>query len=228
MESHLSDVLSNYECLLRLSSAGRDLLTREARPVRVPSSVFRQEGDRCDAVTLIGSGLVRVAKRRASGREILLYSFGPGEVCVLEALSALTDMPYRAEAVVERAVCGVAIPAAVLRRLVDQEPHLRAHLWRALEARLAMALELVGDVALGTLEMRLAGALLRHAAGTPAARVTHECLAHELACAREAVSRTLGVWERAGIVELGRAIVLVRDASRLAVIAEHAPEASTA
>ncbi len=92
------------------------------------------------------------------------------------------------------------------------------------EWRLALALDLVGDVALGTLEARLAGLLLRHARGSAEVPATHEELARELACDREAVSRTLGTWGRAGIVQLGRGHVSVIDVARLSELAGTAGE----
>jgi CRP-like cAMP-binding protein len=115
----------------------------------------------------------------------------------------------------------VTIPATVFRDLVDGEPALRDYLFRSCEARLAHSLELVSDVALGTLEQRVAGVLLRLAGPDPAlpVLVTHERLAQELACAREAVSRILGAWERAGLVRLGRAHLWLVDPDNLTRIA---------
>jgi CRP/FNR family transcriptional regulator len=155
------------------------------------------------------------------GREITLYTVGPGELCTLEVLAVLAGTRYRAEAVVEEPAAGVTIPATVFRDLVDGEPALRDHLFRSCEARLAHSLELVSDVALGTLEQRVAGVLLRLAEPDPSLPVfvTHERLAQELACAREAVSRILGSWERAGLVRLGRAHLWLVDPDRLARIA---------
>ncbi|HEX5826571.1 MAG TPA: Crp/Fnr family transcriptional regulator [Candidatus Limnocylindrales bacterium] len=203
----------------RISEAGRLRLEQVARPIAAGPSVYRQEGDACDAITLLDAGLVRVSKRRPSGREVGLYTIGPGELCVLEVLGVLAGTPYRAEAVVERPVTGVAIPAAAFRAVVEAEPGLRAALWKAIEARLARALELVSDAALGSLDARVAALLLREASADGEVRLTHEAVARELGYAREAVSRTLGGWARAGLVDLGRAVVVVRDHDRLAELA---------
>lgn len=203
-----------------LSAAGRMLLHQHARPFHAGPSLFRQEGDSCDAVTLLAGGRLRVAKRHASGREITLYLVEPGGLCVLEILAVLAGAPYAAEAVIEQPASGVSVPAPVFRELVETEPALRAALFRSIEARMSLALDLVGDVALGRLEARLAAAVLRHAGASAAATVTHERLAQELACAREAVSRALGGWERAGIVCLGRGSLTVLDHGRLAALAE--------
>lgn len=211
--------LSGYPFLDRLSAGGRERLLAAAWPFEAPPSLFRQEGDPCAWISLLAAGRVRVTKRRASGREITLYTVGHGELCVLEVLAVLAGTPYRAEAVIEERAAGVAIPAAAFRAAVDEEPALRAFLFVALEDRLAMALDLVGDVALGTLEERLAGLLLRHAGGSGEVFLTHERLARELACAREAVSRILGNWERAGFVRLWRGHVELVDQGRLAELA---------
>ena len=175
----------------------------------------------CWEIALLAHGCLRVSKRRASGREITLYSVRAGELCTLEVLAVLAGTPYRAEAVVEEEASGVAIPATVFRDLVDREPVLRAYLFRTSEARLAQALELVSDVALGTLEQRVAGLLLRLAGPEPSMpiSVTHDRLAQELACAREAVSRILGTWERTGLVRLGRAQLWLLDRERMSLIA---------
>jgi len=190
-------------------------------PVSVPPSLLLQEGDACAAVTLIGEGLVRVTKRRASGRSITLYTVAPGELCVLETLAVLTGAPFRAEAVAETAVSGFALPADTFRRLVHTEPGLREALFRTFEARLAAALEMIGDVALETLDARLAASLLRHAQGGSEVHLTHDQLARELACAREAVSRMLEHWERDSLVELGRGHIHLLSPDRLAALAGH-------
>lgn len=205
-----------------LSATGSARLQRHAMPFHATPSVLRQEGDPCRAVTLLASGSLRVAKRRASGREITLYFVQPGSLCALEVLAVLAGTPYAAEAVVEVAATGASIPAAAFRELVEAEPGLRAYLDRLVDSRMSLVLDLVGDVALGRLESRLAAAVLQHAGPADVAMVTHERLAQELACAREAVSRALGGWERAGIVRLGRGSLTVLDADRLEAFAHGA------
>ncbi len=202
-----------------VSPEGRLLLGRHGRPFQAAPALFRQEGDPCSTVTILAAGLLRVAKRRPSGREITLYTVRPGELCVLEVLAVLAETPYPAEAVIEEPASGIAVPAAVFREVVETEPGLRALLYRSFAGRMTLALDLVSDVALGTLEARLAGALLGHAPDGVEALVTHERLAQELACAREAVSRILGSWEREGLVGLGRARIRLLDVPAISALA---------
>jgi len=212
--------LTNYEWLLRLSEVGRERLACGVRAVQVPSGVLLLEGDTCQAVTLLTEGRVRVIKRRPSGRALTLYTVDPGELCVLEVLAVLTQQPFRAEAEVDLAVTGVACPAALFRSLVNTEPGMRNALFGLFEARLAAALQLVGDLALETLEARLAALLLRCAGTTQTVGMTHDHLAHHLACGREAVSRILEQWEQRGYVRLGRRHIALTSPQRLADLAK--------
>ena len=49
------------------------------------------EGDQCDAIALLISGVVRVYKIGETGREITLYRFGLGESCILTANAILSS-----------------------------------------------------------------------------------------------------------------------------------------
>jgi CRP/FNR family transcriptional regulator len=207
---------TKYEWLLRLSEGGRERLACGVRGTQAPSGVLLLEGDTCQSVTFLAEGRVRVVKRRPSGRTLTLYTVEPGELCVLEVLAVLTQQPFRAEAEVDLAVSAAACPAALFRALVHTEPGLRDALFGLFEARLAAALQLLGDLALETLEARLAALLLRCAGTAQTVDMTHDHLAHHLACGREAVSRILEQWEHRGYVRLGRRHIGLTAPQRLA------------
>lgn len=215
-----ADGLTKYEWLLHLSKGGRERLACGVREVQVPSGVLLLEGDICQSVTLLATGRVRVLKRRPSGRALTLYTVEPGELCVLEVLAVLTQQPFRAEAEVDLAVTGVACPAALFRALVQTEPGVRDALFGLFETRLAAALELVGHLALETLEARLAALLLRCAGAARTVDMTHDDLARHLGCGREAVSRILEQWENRGYVRLGRRHIGLTAPQRLADLAK--------
>ena len=215
-----ADRFTKYEWLLRLSKGGRERLASGVRATQASSGVLLLEGDPCQSVTLLTEGRVRVVKRRPSGRVLTLYTVEPGELCVLEVLAVLTQQPFRAEAEVDLGVTGVACPAALFRSLVHTEPGLRDALFGLFEARLAAALQLLGDLALETLEARLAALLLRRAGTTQTVEMTHDQLAHHLACGREAVSRILEQWEHRGYVRLGRRHIGLTAPQRLADLAK--------
>jgi CRP/FNR family transcriptional regulator len=215
-----ADGFTKYEWLLRLSEGGRERLACGVRGTQAPSGVLLLEGDTCQSVTFLAEGRVRVVKRRPSGRALTLYTVEPGELCVLEVLAVLTQQPFRAEAEVDLGVTGVACPAALFRALVHTEPGLRDALFGLFEARLAAALQHLGDLALETLEARLAALLLRRAGTAQTVEMTHDHLAHHLACGREAVSRILEQWEHRGYLRLGRRHIELTAPQRLADLAK--------
>lgn len=211
--------LTEYEWLLRLSEGGRDRLACGVHAIQVPPGILLLEGDACQSVTFLAEGRVRVIKRRPSGRALTLYTVGPGELCVLEVLAVLTQRPFRAEAEADLAVSAVACPAALFRTLVQTEPGMREALFGLFEARLTAALQLVGDLALESLEARLAALLIRNAGPTQTVDMTHDHLARQLACGREAVSRILEQWEQRGYVRLGRRRIGLSAPQQLADLA---------
>ena len=57
--------------------------------VKEDTNLFH-EGDRCDDLALVGTGLIRIFKTGESGREINLYHVQSGEGCVVNMLSVFT------------------------------------------------------------------------------------------------------------------------------------------
>ena len=116
---------------------------------------------------------------------------------------------------VTRALLGLGYFAAGTLHLLKPEPFIR------ITPGWVPAPALV--IALTGLAARIARGLLRlqDSAGTITA--THEVLAAEIGSGRAAVSRGLAALARAGVIELGRGHVQVRDPVRLAGFA-HEPD----
>jgi CRP/FNR family transcriptional regulator, anaerobic regulatory protein len=74
---------------------------------------------------LLVSGTVRVLKPLPSGRAMPLYKLGPGEFCVLSVSCLLGDVLYPAAGRAAGTVVGAALPKALFRTLVDEEPTFR-------------------------------------------------------------------------------------------------------
>lgn len=130
----------------------------------------------------------------------------PGEVCILAVTSALGRMPYAATAAASEALEGFALPAAVFRRLFEDEPALQQFIMRLVAERIAAVMVAVVEVGFHSLDRRLARFLLDASSGqtTRSVQLSHEEIAHELGTAREVVTRVLDVFEARGMVSLGR------------------------
>jgi CRP/FNR family transcriptional regulator, anaerobic regulatory protein len=173
-------------------------------------------GDRVEAVPVIISGSVRVFWTGASGREITLYRFGPGECCVLSADSILGNRLFPARAQVAETVEVVFIPASLFNQLLARSPEWRARIFGAMSDRLLSLMGTLDEVAFGHMDTRVA-ALLVQRAGNQAAvlNITHQQIADELGSAREVVSRVLEELRSRGLLRLGRGSIELVDPAGL-------------
>lgn len=173
-------------------------------------------GHRPAHLPLFLSGSVRVVRRVATGRDVLLYRAGPGDFCVMTAAALLGDAPHEATGTAESALAAILLPKAFVERLVEQHARFRRALFSTVASRLSRLMMLVEAVAATRLDQRLATLLVQHG---PTVRTTHQHLADELATAREVVSRILESFETAGLVRLRRGQVDVVDPHGLGSVA---------
>lgn len=188
---------------------------------RPAGTVLFEEGSACGGLLLLEAGLVRVSRTSQEGRELQLYRVEPGETCVLTVGCLLGGSAYPARGVAETDVRGIFLPAGLFEPLAAESAPFRAFVFRAFGDRLAALVDLAAAVSFEALDRRLARALLERVrtSGRIVVEVTHAELAAELASAREHVSRLLGGFADAGVLELGRGRVTVRDKTRLEAMA---------
>lgn len=213
-----ADLTRWYPTLGRASDDLAAALVAQARGFAAPSGavLFDVDGP-CTGFVLIFEGEVEVSRPSPSGRTLLLYRLTPGDTCVLTVNCLVGQGNYPARAVVRRPVRGVMLPRPLFERLLAEVPEFRTQTLELFSRRLSRLLTLMEGVAFEPVEQRLATLLLEQG---PRVRATHQELAEMLGTAREVVSRQLGSWAEAGIVETGRGLVLVRDRTRLEAISE--------
>lgn len=173
-----------------------------------------------DAYLLVLDGSVRVQQVSESGREIVLYRVRAGESCTLTTACLLGDDRYTAEAITETAVRAVALPRGAFDALVAGSPEFRRFVFSTLSDRITNLFRLVGQVAFGRLDGRIAQGLMDLAAGEATVRITQQQLAAEVGSAREVISRVLGQMQRQGLVRVGRGRIDIVDRARLAQLIE--------
>jgi CRP/FNR family transcriptional regulator len=177
-----------------------------------------------EAYLLVLDGSVRVQQVSENGREIVLYRVRAGESCTLTTACLLGDDRYTAEAITETAVRAVALPRSAFDALVAGSPEFRRFVFSTLSDRITNLFRLVGQVAFGRLDGRIAQRLLDLAAGAGAVRITQQQLAAEVGSAREVISRMLGQMQRQGLVRVRRGAIDILDAARLAGLIEQGAE----
>ncbi|MCU0933206.1 MAG: Crp/Fnr family transcriptional regulator [Thiobacillaceae bacterium] len=212
------ELLRLFPTLAGLPVALREELERHARDLRAPAgTLLFDAGAACQALPLLLEGHVKVSKRAENGREIRLYSVRPGELCIVTVSCLLGGEPYPASGIAENEVTAVALPRALILRLVAEHPPFRDMAFHLFAERLAGLMQLVEEVAFRKLDRRLAAWLLARA---PNIAVSHQAIADELGSVREIVSRLLRQFEEQDWVRLGRERIEVRSPADLRCLAD--------
>lgn len=195
-------------------------------PVAIPRGtvLFRPE-QACQGFVVVRSGSIKVSLTAENGREIVLYRVRPGEVCLQTFGCLVKGNAYSAEGVAESDLEIEVIPVGEFQRRIEDDLAFRQQLFSAVAARFADLERLVEDVALSSIEERLARALLRLAGESDRLDATHEALATEIGSAREVVSRQLGLFTRAGLIAATRGHIDLIDRPGLEALAHSASAA---
>lgn len=163
-----------------------------------------QEGERGDTLYIVRSGRLRAFVADVSGKELTLGLYGPGEYV---GEMSLDGGPRSASVeALESTVCAVVTREQLLGYIAEQ-PDFALELMARLIRRARLATENARSMALVDVYGRLTH-LLDQLAEPPDAqgrrvlreRMTHQQIAHHLACSREMVSRLLKDLETGGYV----------------------------
>jgi CRP/FNR family transcriptional regulator len=173
------------------------------------------EGDSADTIALLLSGVVRVYKIGATGREITLYRFGLGESCILTANAILSRQTFPAIATVEKEAEAALIAADDFRDWVRKYDLWRTFVFDLLSQRLTAVMDIVEEVAFRRMDARLASFLLERSQRQNPVRITHQEVAAELGSSREVISRILEDFAALGVIDSRRGTIEVVDPASL-------------
>ncbi|MEQ9332229.1 Crp/Fnr family transcriptional regulator [Thalassobaculum sp.] len=213
------DLLARHDLLGILSADERQALLRHVavRAVAAGQTLFRR-GDPGDGLYGVLSGGIVVTVESAEGKELILNRFGPGEF--FGEIALLDGKGRTANALVREAGRLLFLPRGEFLPFLERRPALAVRMIALLCDRLRRTTELFEDAALQDVPVRLAKQLsalaARQGAGTgETVAISQAELAQTLGVSREIVSRHLGVWREAGLVELGRGRIRIRDRAPL-------------
>ncbi len=181
--------------------------------------VIFQPGQACPGFILLSRGSIRVTLTGPSGRTVVLYRVGSGDVCLQTFSCLISDTPYGAEGVAETELEGELVPARKFHARFAEDAAFRDTIMHAIANRFAEYQQLVEDVALTGFDARLAKVLLRLRDESGRVSATHTSLATETASGRAYVSRRLSDFGRRGLVRQqadGLVILNARELERIA------------
>ncbi len=186
--------------------AVKDILSAAMYEALPANTMMQLEGQPCDSLGLMLSGVKRIYKASKSGREITLYEVGPGETCILDASCILANIVCPVNAVSVTDVAMLSLSAKDFRELVAKYEEIRKFIFTAISQNFASVIELIEEVAFRKMDERLLDYLVEKSEQGKFA-ATHQKIADDLGTAREVVSRLLKEFERKGLIRLSRNLI---------------------
>ena len=184
------------------------------------SSNLFQQGQVCDKFYVLLEGSIRVFASSPAGKEVVLYRVGPGEMCTLTTSCLLSNKRYPANAVTEEDITAVALPKIEFDQLINSSDEFRQFVLSSFGERLTAMIVRVEQLALESIEQRLAYFLLEHASTDNNITYTHQAIANEIGSAREVVTRQLKVFADKGWIDISRGSVTLHDRKALTCLTQ--------
>lgn len=203
---------------------------RIARGITTPvqlaagETLFHQ-GDVGDAAFFLEKGLLEVSVLSSEGQKLPLATIAPGRI--VGEIALLTDLRRTATVTALQPSTLGRIGRAALLGEIERSPELALALLDMAGRRLAEANSRLEDQVFRPVPARLARLLLRRYrddAGGEALMLWQKDMADHLGVTREAVTKCIGQWKRAGWVRTGRGKIWIADPEALDRVANGAAD----
>lgn len=178
-------------------------------------------GDEGGTLFILHTGLVKLFRLNASGKEQVLRLVGPGSF--FGELSLFSSLPLtdNAQALETTTMC--VLQGEQLKALMAKYPSIAFKVLDELSRRLEQAENRIEDISLGSVTKRVAGALLAFAEDRAEIKLpmTKGDLASQLGMTQETLSRKLAALQEEGLIVLqGHRKILIQDKSELLAISQ--------
>lgn len=210
----LSTELASLPFYERLTEAERVLLaTTAGMRTFDKGAVLHAHGSECLGLVRVLCGRTRTTMTSPDGREVTIYSLGPGDDDVLTATCVISQLTFDSAMVADERTQALVVPAATLRKLRDGNIYVRCWLYELSTRRFSDAMWTMQQILFMRADQRVASGLLDEYARTDSTHlvVTQEQLARSISSAREVVSRVLKRMESDGLLRVGRGYIDLLD-----------------
>lgn len=202
--------LDHYQFFHSLEPESLEKVRSEAKKVSLGVGTFLYyQGDINQGILFLTKGCVKVflhADEIGKG-EITLYYITPGEQCLVNTLSTISQTPATATAIVDESIEGWLVPTDTIRWLINNSPAYRDFKISFCAERLTQIMHLVEELRFKRMDQRLLNWLFVQ--GRDTIRTTHEQIAQILGTSREVISRILKNLEKEGVISMGRGFIKI-------------------
>jgi len=173
------------------------------------------EGEPADILFFLISGIVKLFKTSAQGKEQIINLARPYEV--LNDISIFDNGPNPMGAQAMSTVTLYGIKKDRLEVALRQHPQVSSQIIQVLAARTRQLISLVEDLSFKHVIGRVAKILLEHTGdgAGPGQRLTQQEMAAMAGTAREVVARSLKAMEERGLIRLERHRIVISDKNAL-------------
>lgn len=188
----------------------------EMRTCRKGQILYAQE-DRAEVLFLLKQGRVQLYRLTPTGKRLELAIVEPGTFFGEMPLLGESLRHAYAEASENALVC--VMSRTDVERLMREHPQVALRMIEVLGQRLALCEARLEEVAYRSVPARLAAVLLRLSNETQdeELRITHQEVGDLIGALRESVTKVLDDFQRAGLVELCRGRITIRDVAGLRI-----------
>ncbi len=221
-------LIAEFEAFRSMSADELDAVIAVAQPRRLPEGTAAfEQGQAATEFFALLNGRLRVVQTTPEGQQVVIRHINAGQLFGLGKAMKRPDYPATAVAVVES--LALAWNDVHWEEFISLNAGFAITALQTVGQRLQDAQERIRELATEEVERRIARGVLRlvNQAGRKTDAgieidfpVTREDIANMSASTLHTVSRTIARWQQLGIVASTRKHITVRDAHRLALLAE--------
>jgi CRP-like cAMP-binding protein len=211
-----------------MEEAELDAILAKAVARRVPkeTAVF-QQGETATAFFVLLHGRLKVVKVTPQGQQVVIRFVNPGDIFGIAKALGRPDYPATSIAIVDSIT--LSWPNSVWDSFMARHPSFAANVMQMMGQRIQEAHTRLKELSTEEAEHRVAHTILRliDQSGRQIQEgvlvdfpITRQEIAESSGTTLHTVSRILSSWESAGLVQVGRKRIVVRDPDRLQNLAE--------
>ena len=198
--------LKEFSFYDELDTNARDFLKTHLKPVSVPKgSILFFQGDICDSILFLTSGEIRLYLQSPNTDEITLYHLTPGEQCIVNTASTLSQTEAIATAETLSDIEGYILDMYSVKELSRHSDAYQSFLFSIYTLRMGDLATLINDIKFKNLDQRVMEWL--YSQRDKEIKTTHETIANELGSSREVIYKILKSFENDGILKLNSASI---------------------